>query len=382
MQSILDFIGKKNCVGCSACVNICPKHCLKMGPDEEGFLYPILDAERCVNCQKCYHVCPENKYEVYEGVHEPSVYAAKAKGKVREESSSGGIFSLLAETVLADGGVVFGAAFDTNCTVIHRMVKRKEDLSQLRGAKYVQSQLGDTYSEVKLQLEHGKKVLFSGTPCQVYGLQCFLQTEYENLFLVDIVCHGVPSPLVWQKYLEGRGKGQNGMPQKVNFRDKVSGWSRYGYSVTYESVNGKREIIPNKQDLFMQGFVKNVYLRSCCGQCEYKFLSRKCDITLGDYWGIWNQAPEMDDNKGTSLVLVHSEKGKGLWNQIGSLMEFKEMDAALAIEENPSVFMASREFEKRAEFFRYLKEGRTFQEAERKVFEISIIKRVWHRLFP
>ena len=196
------------------------------------------------------------------------------------------------------------------------------------------------------------------------------------------MCHGVPSPLVWQKYLEGRGKGQNGMPQKVNFRDKVSGWSRYGYSVTYESVNGKREIIPNKQDLFMQGFVKNVYLRSCCGQCEYKFLSRKCDITLGDYWGIWNQAPEMDDNKGTSLVLVHSEKGKGLWNQIGSLMEFKEMDAALAIEENPSVFMASREFEKRAEFFRYLKEGRTFQEAERKVFEISIIKRVWHRLFP
>lgn len=318
-----------------------------MDEDNEGFLYPVVDDTICIDCGLCEKVCPViNQNEPRKPL---KVYAAKnANEEVRLKSSSGGIFSLLAEAVIAEEGVVFGAKFDENWNVVHSWTDTKEGIAAFRGSKYVQSTIGNTYVEVREFLKQGRKVLFSGTPCQIAGLKKFLRKEYDNLLTVDVVCHGVPSPLVWREYIgEVREKicaervvGKNTVSSSLNdlpvitgisFRDKTHGWKKFGFRLRYaaskaavnsvsDSDTGKaHELLqPYPENVFMKGFLSNLYLRPSCYDCTARSGKSGSDISIADFWGVQNYYPEFDDDKGIGLVLVNTEKGSISFNHLNA----------------------------------------------------------------
>lgn len=330
---------KKDCCGCHACATVCAKQCITMQADEQGFLYPIVDKEACTDCGLCEKVCPVlNQSEPRKPL---KVYAAKNKNEeIRRQSSSGGIFTLLAEKVIAEGGVVFGARFDEEWNVIHSWADTIEGIATFRGSKYVQSTIGNTYREAKDFLRQGRKVLFSGTPCQIAGLKKYLRKDYDKLLTVDVVCHGVPSPLVWRTYLDEtrkllraeRGVGKNSVPLSIDelpvitgisFRDKTNGWKKYGFRLRYaaseaasntvssSAIKEEKELLqPLRDNIFMQGFLANLYLRPSCYACAARSGKSGSDISIADFWGVKNYYPEFDDDKGVGLILVNSEKGQ------------------------------------------------------------------------
>lgn len=323
-----------------------------MKEDSAGFLFPEINIAECVQCDLCEKVCPV----MHKREHSENTLAYAVKNRNENEryaSTSGGIFSLLAENVIDQGGIVFGAAYDDNFAVRHIAIVDKKGLSYLRGTKYTQSVIGNSLQEVKAVLESGRQVLFSGTPCQCSGLKSFLGKDYNNLLLVDLICHGVPSPKVWQTYIDYRSAQENGgiRPVRINMRSKISGWSRYGYSAEFDYGEGYVTRIHNSQDLFMKAFIGNICLRNSCSACMAKGVARCTDFTLGDYWGVWNQHPEFDDNKGTGIVFVHSQKGKKVLEQIANQMEYLKADVDEAYKENKSLVESAQAHEKRAEFF-------------------------------
>lgn len=339
---------KTDCCGCHACATVCAKHCITMLTDEEGFLYPVVDKDACTDCGLCERVCPViNQSDPRKPL---KVYAAKNKNEeIRRQSSSGGIFTLLAEKVIGEGGVVFGARFDDEWNVVHSWADTIEGVAAFRGSKYVQSTIGNAYREVKDFLKQGRKVLFSGTPCQIAGLKKFLRKDYDNLLTVDVVCHGVPSPGVWRRYLDElraelraeRGVGKNTVPSSIDelpvitgisFRDKTNGWKKYGFRLCYaasEAVSNsvpdsaikeeKQLLQPFRDNLFMQGFLANLYLRPSCYACAARSGKSGSDISIADFWGVQNYYPEFDDDKGVGLVLINSEKGGLVYDSIDSL---------------------------------------------------------------
>ena len=295
---------KHDCSGCGACVNACPKECISLRGDGEGFLYPEADPARCVECGLCESVCP---FLAAMEAREPSaVYAAvNPDGQERLQSSSGGVFPLLMRAVLEQGGIVFGAAFDEDWSVHHTAVTRLEEMPALQGSKYVQSRTGTCYRAVKECLRQGKRVLFSGTACQVAGLLRYLGKEEENLLTMDVVCHGVPSPRIWQEYLASLH--QPAPIRSISFRDKQSGWLDYAFSIRYADGSVFRE--PHGENLYMKGYLKDLFLRPSCHRCKVKGGRCGSDITLGDFWGIGRVSPELDDDRGVSMVLPHTPKG-------------------------------------------------------------------------
>ena len=365
-----------NCTGCRACVSICPKKCIVMKEDREGFFFPMINITECMQCNLCDKVCPV--------LHMPKInretiaYAMKnCDENVRKRSTSGGIFFLLAEYVLDRGGIIWGAAYDSDFSVRHIAVVDRKELSLLQGAKYVQSLIGTSFQEVKRELQKGCIVLFSGTPCQCAGLKSFLGKEYENLITVDMVCHGVPSPKVWQAYIDYRSQKENAgkRPVKINMRSKASGWSHYGYSTEFDYGNSKISRIQNSRDLFMKAFVGNICLRSSCSACIAKGVDRCTDFTLGDYWGIWNQHPELDDNKGTSVVFVHSQKGREILNQVRENTEYLEVDIKDAYRENGSMVYSSAMHAEREDFLKRVT-AENFEEIISQYFPEHIEKRM------
>lgn len=341
-----------NCTGCHACASICPKNCIQMQETGEGFPFPVIDTAKCIQCSRCEKVCPV--LQTLKGDQHTLAFAVKSKNSAeREISTSGGVFPLLAEWTLNKGGIVFGAAYDEDFAVRHVAVADRKMLCLLQGAKYTQSVIGTSFREAEKELKSGRQVLFSGTPCQCAGLKSYLGKEYDNLLLVDLICHGVPSPKVWQDYIDYRSLKENDgkRPVKINMRSKSSGWSRYGYSTEFDYGNGKVTRIHNSQDLFMKAFVGNICLRSSCSDCKAKGVERCTDVTLGDYWGIWNQHPEFDDNKGTSVVFVHSQKGRMIMEQLQDEMDCLEVEIEDAYKENGSLINSSAAHPARAEFF-------------------------------
>lgn len=316
---------KNKCTGCSACASSCPNGCITMVCDREGFAFPSINNSACLNCELCRKACPVLNVKETNSKNTLAYAAYTMDTDLRMESSSGGIFSEISKEVLKRNGVIYGAAYDKNFRVIHKCVDQYESLDSLRRAKYSQSDLGNCFPEIKKRLEYGQRVLFSGTPCQVAGLQSFLGKYYENLICIDFVCHGVPSPMVWEQYVLYRSNldSQGSLPQRINLRCKESGWSKYSYSVDFSYENGVRHLCKNSEDEYMKMFVNDYILRKSCGCCQEKGYERKSDITLGDFWGIWDVAPEMDDDKGTSLVLVHSEKGHSMIEQISHRIRIK-----------------------------------------------------------
>ena len=338
---------KNKCCGCYACSNICPKNAIEMIEDEKGFKYPKINENKCINCGLCEKVCPIlNKNKIS---NTPKAYACINKNEnIRKNSSSGGIFTLIAEEIINMGGVVFGAQFDNDFNVIHSYTSNKEELYKYRGSKYVQSIIGDNYKIVKSFLEEGKYVLFTGTPCQVEGLYAFLQKEYDKLYTEDIICHGVPSPKIWRKYLEYRKINDKETPKNIEFRNKDNGWEQFNMKFYYKNADYKRDLI---NDEYMQAFLKNICLREACYSCNFKVRNRKSDITLADFWGIQNIKPEMNDNKGTSLVIVNSLKGVDLFERIKEKIKFIETDFEKSIKYNPSMTCSPKIPKNREKFF-------------------------------
>lgn len=377
------IIEKDKCTGCSACAASCPVNCISMIADEEGFLYPHIELEKCIRCGKCKRSCPLLNYTVRSN-NEVSGYAAvNINDSVRNQSTSGGIFTAICEWVLQQNGIVFGAIYDVDFSVKHNKIEQIQDLYKIRTAKYAQSDLGNSFREIKCLLDQGKYVLFSGTPCQVNGLKLFLNKNYEKLLLVDLVCHGVPSPKVWKNYLKYRQEKdvQGGNVKSVNMRKKFPGWFDYSIEIVYE--NDKKYCKLNNEDPYLRGFVGDLFLRKSCYQCVFKGTVRNSDITLGDYWGVWEQFPDYYDNKGTSVVLLHSDKANTLWQQIKSELKFQKIDVKNCMKSNPAALVSVAISPERAIFMeRY--EDEDFSSIVDELLPIktkkNLIKRILYKL--
>ena len=314
---------KQDCCGCGACAQRCPRACITMKPDEQGFLYPVVDASSCIQCGLCEKVCPV--------LHQVDPERPMGTFAVMQ-SSSGGMFTLLAEKTIDEGGVVFGAQFDDKWNVVHDCAVTKDELAPMRGAKYVQSRTEYTFKIAESLLKKGRRVLYVGTPCQISGFRNYLRKEYDNLLLVDIVCHGVHSPVVWQAYLKSIISPCAATDiRSISFRNKDFGWSKYSMKVVAHGnkVKFHERAISNT---YLKGYVKDFFLRPSCFQCPAKQHTSGSDITLADFWGYKG---ELDDDKGTGLVFVNTSKGKAWFEAVDVLREERTYDEA--VKYNPSI---------------------------------------------
>lgn len=361
---------KRDCCGCSACVQRCPKHCISLREDTEGFLYPHVDASKCIDCGLCEQVCPMLHQPVAE--RKPlAVYAAKNKNEeVRQASSSGGIFTALAEEIIREGGVVFGACFSADWEVVHDYTETVDGLARFRGSKYVQSRMGDSYMQAEAFLKAGRKVLFSGTPCQIAGLKKFLRKDYANLLAVDVICHGVPSPGVWREYLKEEiarqrdGKNtvlprpiheKDVLVERISFRDKTLGWKKFSFALVLSTTNGSGEKfsfcsrMPLNENLFLRGFLADLYLRPSCYACPLKCGKSGSDMTLGDFWGLQDVFPELDDDKGMTALLVNSVRGKEMLDNIR--LDLWQTDYESVFRGNPALEKSAAMPKRRQSFY-------------------------------
>lgn len=353
---MIDIKNKQDCCGCSACAQRCPKQCISMKIDDEGFLYPHVDGNKCIDCHLCEKVCPVINQD--EARTPLEVYAAKnSDDDIRLKSSSGGIFTLLAEQTIKGGGVVFGACWDKDWNVKHDYIDNISDLQRFRSSKYLQSVIGDNYLKAEQFLKTGRKVMFTGTPCQIAGLKHFLRKEYHNLLAVEVICHSVPSPGVWQQYLTTRLqtlKWNKSDIRNISFRDKKTGWKTYSFVI--ENKDGNSFIELSSKNAFMRGFLADLYTRPSCHACPAKQLRSGSDLTLGDFWGIESLMPEIDDDKGVSVVIVNTEKGREAMHIVDNLFSASWTDIC---SKNPAVVKSATASTKKKQFFQ--EDGLSFE---------------------
>lgn len=339
---------KQNCCGCAACAQACPKQCIAMCEDGEGFLYPKADAGLCIDCGLCERVCPE-LHPGDERTPQQVLAAVNNDEDVRMRSSSGGVFHCVASKVIAEGGVVFGARFDEDWQVAIDYAETPEGIRAFMGSKYVQARTGTAFRDATKFLQAGRKVLFSGTPCQIAGLRNYLQKDYGNLLTVDFVCHGTPSPKVWRLYLdEVVREGQR--ISSVEFRNKKKGWKKFCFNLRFNEADETVSMLsPAGRNHYMRAFLQDVILRPSCYACKAKAGRSHSDLTIADFWGIQKVFPDMDDDKGTSMVFVNTPKGAEAID-CGS-MKVRGTDYETVRPLNAAFWRSPAPHPKRAEFF-------------------------------
>ncbi len=322
------MIKTEECTGCSACEAICAQHAIVMKPNIGGFLYPELDSDKCVECGRCHTVCDLANSD--DRNHWKAIYALKHNNpEIIKKSTSGGAFYMLAKSILEEGGAVYGAAFDEEFVVGHIRCDKLDALFKLQKSKYVQSNIQLVYKTLAEDLKLGKKVLFSGTACQCNGILSYLKLRHisiDNLITIDLICHGVPSPQIFKDYLKYRSE-KGGKIVKVDFRDKVRSWRDFRMALTFQ--DGKKRTYRQNEDFFMVLFFHNFILRNSCYSCKYTSIDRVSDITLGDFWGLEEFYPKFNDDKGTSVVLISTEKGRNLFDRLKpecNCIEIKESE--------------------------------------------------------
>lgn len=405
------------CTGCSACSQVCPRGAVAMKANDEGFLYPFIDEGKCNDCSLCTRTCPVNRalgsdtrvncgvdYNVDRSAdggvdrgtdgavagadmgkcaggikqtvesYGKKAYACYTKNdEVRAKSSSGGIFSQLAAKTLEKKGVVFGAGFDSEFNVKHRFVDNIEDLDGLRRSKYVQSEIANTFSEVKRFLNEGRHVLFCGTPCQIAGLKAYLGRDHETLVTCDLACFGVPSPKVWSMYLDYLEMIHGNNIESVSFRDKSGGWKDYRMVIGFK--NGGRYQVEAKKELYFIGFGKNILSRSSCFDCKFRLWNSSADITLADFWGIEKMGGIIDDdNRGVSLAITHNAAGEGALKEIGDEVCINPCDVSEAVKYNPRLVSSAAEPAGRRAFFADMAGGYDFDRLRKKYMDNVSLK--------
>lgn len=349
--AVVDEMSKQHCCGCEACRSICPKGAIAMAEDEEGFLYPSVDHELCIDCGICVKHCPVYQDQPANEVVRDCYATISSDEAARAVSSSGGLFSQLAEYALSKGGVVFGAAYDGCDTVRHKSVESTGELDDLRRSKYVQSSTGDTFSQAKQALDEGRFVLYSGCPCQIAGLYAFLGRSYDNLLTVDLICHGVPSPGLFRRYLHEQ-YGTSGIAE-VNFRDKSAfGWSTH-MNVYLADGSVRRELC--SVDPFLRMFLPCLAMRPFCSICKFTKLPRVADVSIGDWWGIEKYDTSLNDRRGTSLLLVNNAKGRAAFEAIrGGMARCEKFPLSFARPRNYTIDRPLKAHVHRSRFFKLL----------------------------
>lgn len=332
-MNTIEILDINDCCGCSACKQKCPVQAIYMEENEEGFLYPKIDKEKCIECGLCVKSCPQLNKCAEQKENFPKAYAVYNKNQEELlKSSSGGMFSVLANYVLESNGVVIGAAYNEENEVKHICINQIDELDKLRGSKYVQSDINNVYKIAERNLKEQKLVLFTGTPCQIAGIKSYLGKDYENLILADIVCHGVPSPKLFKTYLTWLEKKYKSKISSYNFRSKEKqGWGLTAKVVTDE---GKVRYIPSGNDPYYDNFLECKTYRKCCYQCRYTSFIRESNITFADYWGILAVHPEFYSEKGVSLIIVNDPKGEEVFKKISNKIEFVKTDLEKASRKN------------------------------------------------
>lgn len=328
---MIEIINKEQCTGCTACMNICPKHSITMQFDSEGYKYPVVNKKTCVGCGACDKVCPLQKKQEFDNF-KTLAFAVQSKDEcVRMESTSGGAFTILAEHIIHKGGIVYGGAYDSRFDVCHQRIDTTKGLAKLRGSKYVQSDMGWIYSKVREDLKAGREVMFSGTPCQIAGLKSFIgNAAYATnlLWTVDLVCHGIPSPLFWNKFLDFH-RDKHGEIKYISFRDKHYGYA--GSTMAMGFSDGSIRYMNRDIQFFKKLFFDDINTRPSCFKCHFKTIKRISDFTIYDCWHVNKINKTMDDDKGTTWILLQSERSKRLFMDIKSKLHYKEAPVDKAI---------------------------------------------------
>lgn len=372
MNRYLD--GKKiaDCCGCSACVQKCPKQCLSMSKDNDGFLFPIVVNDDCIDCGICAKVCPmENNIRLSD---EQKYYGAYNENSQEVlSSSSGGIYPALAKWIIEQKGVVYGASLDSERNLYHIGVTTEDEVKKTLGSKYFQSDIKDTYKECKTYLDVGKVVLFTGTPCQVHGLKCFLRKDYENLYTADVICHGVPSQKMFNAYVSFLEKKHNAKLIDINFRDKKrNGWSiTLRYTMEYPNGKCKDYYLISKLSEYFVAFLGGSIARESCYVCPFSSLNRTGDITMGDFWGYQKKRPDLKQKEGLSLILSNSKKGKYMLDVLCKYgVIFNEVDEdCVKVSENKNLYYPTT---------RPVFRGKVYEELENEGFEYIAAKYYRH----
>lgn len=354
-----------------------------MSADEEGFLYPEIQEDVCIHCDRCQAVCPILSPPTLNPLRE--VYAAYALDKTeRMSSTSGGVFAVLARSVLEAGGVVCGATYESDFSVRHVLIDDPSELIRLKGTKYVQSETGQQFSAIRMHLEKKQLVLFSGTPCQVAGLKSFLGHDDEHLICIDLICHGVPSPLVWQRYLQEASK--DGRIAQVDFRHKHEGTDMAFVRFCLENGDCWEE--KQSENLYMKGFLRNYYVRPSCFSCHFKGMDRCSDLTIGDFWSIKEFHPQFADECGNSAIIVHSEKGKTILETAEKRLALRSATMQEILLWNECLVESVAKTYKRVEFFQRWKaesicdlvQDLSWEAASKEKQNSSIKTKLKHRL--
>ena len=374
MISILD---KHRCCGCTACAQRCPKQCITMQTDEEGFLYPQVNMDVCIDCGLCEKVCPE--LNVCTNDEPVKAFVAKNDDKaVRLSSSSGGVFTLLATEAIEAGGMVYGVKWNDNWQTVYSVAEHIDELGAFRGAKYVKAKNDSIFCNIEKKLKEGREVLFSGLPCDVNALKLFLRKDYANLLTVACVCHGVPSASLWNKYLdeECRKRKENRKDIiVVNLRDKRSGWRNYSCTISFK--DGKTACQYHDDNPWMRAFVHNLTLRPSCHQCSSKLQNSMADITLGDFWGGQSLIGNSDDvlqDSGISLVLIQSEKGEEACLNAG-VTYIKEFDVSEVAKYNAAIIKSAPTNPRRTEFFARIGKGESVISVTKRLTKAPLVLR-------
>ena len=357
---------KQNCTGCGACFNICPKDAISMQCDKYGFYKPVIDEEKCVNCGSCKKNCPLDSYKS-NNIEEPKVYAFQNDDKeTLYKCASGGAFAYFAKNIIEQSGIVYGVIYDENMVVCHSRTDNLTDLEKIYSSKYVQSGTRDTFKQAKEDLDNDRIVLYSGTPCQIAGLKSYLQKDYENLLTIDVVCHGVPSPLIFEKYkqefMKKLPKGEEYI--NINFRSKIKGWKPE--LVTTITTNKTITHIKSNKDDFMKAFLSNLSINTSCLNCHFNKLPRVADLSLADFWGVDEYNKTLNDKKGLSLLLINSGKGQDLFENIDRNCLFREIPLNYVIRYNKNICSSSVPHKNRTNFLEDISQGKTLKYCVKK----------------
>lgn len=392
---MINITDKNNCCGCESCVQKCPKRCIKMEQDEELFYYPVVDSTNCIDCGLCEKVCPQLHTDTPK---DPiGVYAVKnPNDEERIHSSSGGVFIALARYFIQKSGIVFGVVYDKDWNVRFTSAKSMDEVLPMMGSKYVQARVDDAYIKVENFLKVGRDVLFTGTPCHIAGLKKFLRKDYKNLFTMDVLCAGAPSPGVWSRYVKDiiypaafKAVGKNSVLSSlesvpsiegIEFRDKsLHGWEKYSFVVWGKSVSKADQntvLLSGKHDdnSFMQGFLSSVYKRRSCHYCKFRKGESGSDMTIADFWGIKQVLPDFADDKGVSLVLIRTEQAEQILSALD--LESKQSDFATVQPLNGGFNDKIKIHTKRKTFYAVLNQTKSFEDAITAAMHLSLIERI------